>query len=81
VQAHRQVAITPPLFTGNYLDPTVVDETKTSVMIVDATRPLDHPFSPVSRCPADAMARVKLEKFIKTETLQRVPTDRTSYWS
>jgi UbiD family decarboxylase len=81
VQAHRQVAITPPLFTGNYLDPTVVDETKTSVMIVDATRPLDHPFSPVSRCPEDAMARVKLEKFIKAETLQRVPTDRTSYWS
>ena len=81
VQPHRQVSITQPTFTGNYLDPTVVDETKTSVMIVDATRPLDRPFSPVSKVPDEAMARIKVEDYIPGEILQHIPVDRTTYWS
>lgn len=80
VQADRQVAILPPLFTGNYLDPTVIDGTKTSCMIVDATRPVDCPFSPVSKCPDEAMQRIKLEKYIQDEILQKIPVDRTTYW-
>ncbi|MDE0354037.1 MAG: UbiD family decarboxylase [Deltaproteobacteria bacterium] len=81
VQPHRQVSIMQPTFTGNYLDPTVVDETKTSVMIVDATRPLDRPFSPVSKVPDEAMARIKVEDYIPGEVLAHIPVDRTTYWS
>ncbi len=80
VQPHRQISILQPLFRGNFLDPSLMDEIKTSVMIVDATKPLDRPFSPVSKCPDDAMARIKLEDFIPGEVLQHIPTDRTTYW-
>ena len=59
----------------------MVDETKTSVMIVDATRPLDRPFSPVSKVPDEAMARIKVEDYIPGEILQHIPVDRTTYWS
>jgi 3-polyprenyl-4-hydroxybenzoate decarboxylase len=81
VQPHRQVSILQPLFRGNFLDPSLVDEIKTSGMIVDATRPLDRPFSPVSKCPDDAMARIKLEDYVPGEVLQHIPTDRTTYWA
>jgi UbiD family decarboxylase len=80
VQPHCQISILQPLFRGNFLDPSLVDEIKTSGMIVDATRPLDRPFSPVSKCPDDAMERIKLEDFIPGEILQYIPTDRTTYW-
>lgn len=80
VQPHQQVSILKPLFRGNYLDPSLLDEIKTSGMIVDATRPLDRPFSPVSKCPEDAMERVKLEDYIPGEILQHIPIDRTTYW-
>jgi hypothetical protein len=50
-------------------------------MIIDATRPLDRPFSPVSKCPDDAMARIKLEEFVPGEVLQHIPMDRTTYWA
>jgi len=80
VQPHHQVSILKPLFRGNYLDPSLLDEIKTSAMIVDATRPLDRPFSPVSKCPDDAMERVKLEDYIPGEILQHIPIDRTTYW-
>lgn len=80
VQPHCQVSILQPLFRGNFLDPSLVDEIKTSVMIIDATRPLDRPFSPVSKCPDDAMERIKLEQYIPGEILQHIPIDRTTYW-
>ncbi|HEY3305990.1 MAG TPA: UbiD family decarboxylase [Candidatus Binatia bacterium] len=81
VQPHAQVSILQPLFRGNFLDPSLMDEIKTSGMIIDATRPLDRPFSPVSKCPDDAMVRVKLEDYIPGEVLQHIPTDRTTYWA
>jgi 2,5-furandicarboxylate decarboxylase 1 len=81
VQPHAQVSILKPLFRGNYLDPSLLDEIKTSGMIIDATRPLDRPFSPVSKCPDDALARIKLEDFIPGEVLQHIPMDRTTYWA
>jgi 3-polyprenyl-4-hydroxybenzoate decarboxylase len=81
VQPHKQVSILQPLFRGNFLDPSLLDEIKTSGMIVDATRPLDRPFSPVSKCPDDAMARIKLEDYVPGEVLQHIPTDRTTYWA
>lgn len=81
VQPHRQMTIMEPLFRGNMLDPSLVDEIKTSCMIVDATRPLDGPFSPVSKCPDEAMKRIKLGDYIPAEILQKIPTDRSTYWS
>ncbi|HSL80871.1 MAG TPA: hypothetical protein VK877_14550 [Pseudolabrys sp.] len=81
VQPHRQVSIMPPLFRGNMLDPSLEDEIKTSCMIIDATRPLDRPFSPVSKCPDEAMARIKLEDYVPGEILEHIPTDRTTYWA
>jgi 2,5-furandicarboxylate decarboxylase 1 len=80
VQPHAQVSIIQPLLTGNFLDPSLLDEIKTSGMIVDATRPLDRPYSPVSKCPDEAMARIRLEHFIDRDTLDRIPPDRTTYW-
>jgi UbiD family decarboxylase len=84
VQPHRQIQIIKDIMKGNELDPSLVDEeaeVRTSCMIVDATRPLGRPFSPVSKCPDDAMERVKLDTFIPQEVLDRIPTDRTSYWA
>lgn len=80
VQPHRQVSILEPLFRGNTLDPSLQDQIKTSCMIVDATRPLDRPFSPVSKCPDEAMERIRLEDYIPGEVLQHIPIDRTTYW-
>jgi len=37
------------------------------------------PFSPVSKCPDEAMARIKLEEFVPGEILQHIPIDRTTY--
>jgi UbiD family decarboxylase len=81
VQPHRQVSIINEIMRGSLIDPSMVDARKTSVMIVDATRPLDRPFSPVSKCPDEAMARVKLEDFVPSEVLQHIPIDRTTYWA
>jgi len=84
VQPHADVFITPMMMKGNELDPSLLDdvyETKTSVMVVDATRPLGRPFSPVSKCPDEAMARVQLEEYIPRAVLERIPLDRTSYWA
>src|SRR5262245_35963583 len=81
VQPHRQVSIINEIMRGSLIDPSMVDPRKTSVMIVDATKPLDRPFSPVSKCPDEALARIKLEDFVPGEVLQHIPTDRTTYWA
>ena len=35
----------------------------------------------VSKCPDEAMARIKLEEYVPGEVLQHIPTDRTTYWA
>jgi UbiD family decarboxylase len=81
VQPHRQISIIPEIMRGSLIDPSMEHPRKTSVMIVDATRPLDRPFSPVSKCPEQAMARIKLEEYVPGETLESIPTDCTTYWA
>jgi UbiD family decarboxylase len=81
VQPHRQVSIINDIMRGSLLDPSMDHPRRTSVMIVDATKPLDRPFSPVSKCPDEALARIKLEEFVPGEVLQHIPTDRTTYWA
>jgi UbiD family decarboxylase len=81
VQPHRQISIVPEIMRGSLVDPSMDHPRKTSVMIVDATRPLDRPFSPVSKCPDEAMARIKLEEYVPGEVLEHIPADRTTYWA
>jgi len=81
VQPHRQISIINEIMRGSLIDPSMVDARKTSAMIVDATKPLDRPFSPVSKCPDEALARIKLEDFVPGEVLQHIPIDRTTYWA
>jgi len=80
VQPHRQISIIPEIMRGPLIDPSMGVGIKTSAMIIDATRPLDRPFSPVSRCPEDALARVHLEEYLSPEVIDRIPVDRTTYW-
>jgi UbiD family decarboxylase len=81
VQPHLQVSIIKEIMRGSLIDPSMVSPRKSSAMIVDATKPLDRPFSPVSKCPDEALARIKLEDFVPGEVLQHIPVDRTTYWA
>jgi 3-polyprenyl-4-hydroxybenzoate decarboxylase len=81
VQPHRQISIIQEIMRGSLIDPSMEHERRTSAMIVDATKPLDRPFSPVSKCPDEALARITLEDFVPGEVLQHIPIDRTTYWA
>jgi 2,5-furandicarboxylate decarboxylase 1 len=81
VQPYWQISIIKGIMRGSLIDPSMTDPRKTSAMIIDATKPLDRPFSPVSKCPDEALARIKLEDFVPGEILQHIPTDRTTYWT
>jgi 2,5-furandicarboxylate decarboxylase 1 len=81
VQPHRQISVIADIMRGSLLDPSMDHPRRTSAMIIDATKPLDRPFSPMSQCPEEALARIKLEDFVPNEVLQRIPADRTTYWS
>ena len=81
VQPHRQISIVNDIMRGSLLDPSMDHPRRTSVMIIDATQPLDRPFSPVSKCPDEALARIKLEELVPGEVLRHIPMDRTTYWA
>lgn len=81
VQPHLQVSIIKEIMRGSLVDPSMVSPRRTSAMIVDATKPLDRPFSPVSKCPDEALARIKLKDLVPGEVLQHIPIDRTTYWA
>ena len=81
VQPYHQITIIKDMLRGNMLDPSLTHDIRTSGMIVDATRPLDRPFSPVTKCPDEAMERIKLEDYVSKEVLDKIPLDRTTYWA
>lgn len=81
VQPHRQISIIEEIMRASMVDPSVITPRKTSAMIIDATRPLDRPFSPVSKCPEEALSRIRLEDYVAGEILAGIPVDRTTYWS
>ncbi len=58
---------------GSVLDPSLVHDIKGAKMIVDATRPVDRPFSKRLNVPDEAMSRIKPEDFIDPERIERVP--------
>jgi len=49
---------------GQLLDPSLRQETKGSGLIIDATRPLDRPYSPRAVIPPEALEKVCLEDYI-----------------
>ena len=81
VQPHLQVSLITDIMRGPLIDPSMDEGIRTSAMIVDATRPLDRPFSPVSKCPEEALKRIRLEDFLPGEIVNAIPVDRTTYWS
>jgi UbiD family decarboxylase len=81
VQPHRQVSIIGEIMRASLIDPSLDSPRKTSAMIIDATRPLDRPFSPVAKCPDEALARIRLGEYVTGEILQQIPVDRTTYWA
>lgn len=81
VQPHRQVTLITDLMRGPLIDPSMDEGIRTSAMIIDATRPLDRPFSPVSKCPEEALRRIRPEAYLSPRVLSAIPTDRTTYWS
>jgi len=58
---------------GNTLDPSLVHDIRGSKMIIDATKPVDRPFSKRLNVPDEAMARVQPADFIEAETLAKIP--------
>ena len=61
VQPHSR-SITQAAVPRQHPRPVARHKIKTSCMIVDATNTLERPFSPVSKCPDEAMARIRLER-------------------
>jgi UbiD family decarboxylase len=80
VQPHKNIQIIKPLMRGDALDPSLGEEKVTSVMIVDATKPLNQAYPLLSKCPDKVKTRINLEDYIPREVLNSIPVDRTSYW-
>jgi len=58
---------------GNTLDPSLVHDIRGSKMIIDATKPVDRPFSKRINVPGEALARIRPEDFISRDKLEKVP--------
>ena len=58
---------------GNTLDPSLVHDIRGSKMIIDATKPVDRPFSKRINVPGEALARIRPEDFISRDKLKKVP--------
>lgn len=62
VRADEDITILKNL-QGNLLDPSQSGYGKTSGFVIDATKPLDRPFPPPARVPAEAVARYPLDRY------------------
>ncbi len=72
VQADQDVDIIKNV-KGNTLDPSQTDDIMTAKMIIDATRPAHRPYAARVEVPKEALAKTKLEDFIRREDLDRLP--------
>jgi UbiD family decarboxylase len=72
VQADQDVDVIKNV-KGNTLDPSQTDDIMTAKMIIDATRPVQRPFSARLEVPKAALAKTKLEDFIESAILNRLP--------
>jgi 2,5-furandicarboxylate decarboxylase 1 len=72
VQADQDVDIIKNA-KGNTLDPSQTDDIMTAKMMIDATRPVQRPYSARVQVPKEALGRVKLEDFIPADLQARLP--------
>ncbi len=72
VQADQDVDIIKNV-KGNTLDPSQTDDIMTTKMIIDATRPVQRPFSARVEVPREARRKTRLEDFIPATVLDRLP--------
>jgi UbiD family decarboxylase len=56
---------------GNTLDPSQTDPIMTTKMIVDATKPVQRPFSERILVPEEAKARVPMAEFVRESGTER----------
>lgn len=71
VQADEDVDVIKNV-KGNALDPSQRDDIMGAKMIVDATRPVSRPFESRIEVPQEAMARIKLERYVPAEKMDRL---------
>lgn len=71
VQADQDVDIIKNV-KGNTLDPSQTDDIMTAKMIIDATRPIQRPFSARVELPKEALKKTRLEDFIDPAVLNRM---------
>ena len=72
VQADNDVDIIRNVRTAT-LDPSLIYDTKGAKMIIDATKPVDRPFSTRLNVPDEALERIRPEDFIAAERLAKIP--------
>ena len=72
VQADQDIDIIRNV-KGSVLDPSLVHDIRGTKMIVDATRPVDRPFSKRLNVPDEAMNRIRPEDFITADILGKIP--------
>ena len=72
VQADQDVDIIKNA-KGNTLDPSQTDDIMTAKMIIDATRPIQRPFAARVEVPKEALSKTRLEDFIPSQALDRLP--------
>jgi 2,5-furandicarboxylate decarboxylase 1 len=58
---------------GSVLDPSLVHNNKGSKMIIDATKPVDRPFSKRLNVPDEALERIRLDEYIGQTRLEKIP--------
>ncbi|MDP2660848.1 MAG: UbiD family decarboxylase [Dehalococcoidia bacterium] len=74
VQADRQVHICREMLAAGGQDPSSLHFSKSTKMVIDATKPLDRPFAQVIDVPKEALEKCSLEKFLSQEALERAPS-------
>lgn len=72
VQADQDVDIIKNV-KGNTLDPSQTDDIMTAKMIIDATRPIQKPFSARVQVPKQALEKTRLADFVSHEVVERLP--------
>ena len=74
VQADQQVHINREMLAAGGQDPSSLHRTKSTKMVIDATKPLDRPFAQVIDVPKEALEKCSLERFLSQEALARAPS-------
>lgn len=61
---------------SNRQDPSSESEFKVGGLIIDSTKPVNKPFPEIGSVPSDVMERCKVEEYLSTDEINRVPLGR-----